>query len=126
MRFARKPVGILTRGGGESKVGAFYVIGEIMRHLWGMVALGGALVGCNGGESSVALAGPCGDMCKNLVQECGYAAFPTVESCFDGCLYAEEEGADVGAQSTCVETAMAGGTCDTFAIVECEHAHGIF
>lgn len=86
-----------------------------------------ALAGCNGGESSVLLDGPCGDMCRVLVQDCAYAAFPTVESCFEGCLYAEEEGAAVDAQSTCVQAAAPeAGTCDTFAIVECEHAHGIF
>lgn len=74
----------------------------------------------------MALEGPCGDMCRNLVQDCGYAAFPSVESCFDGCLYAEERGADVDAQATCIAGATSTDTCDTFAIVECEHAHGIF
>lgn len=85
-----------------------------------------ALVGCKDGESAVALEGPCGDMCRDLVQDCGYAAFPTIESCFEGCLYAEEEGADVDAQAACVDGATQTGSCDTFAIVECEHAHGIF
>lgn len=90
-----------------------------------LLPLLGLLAACNGGESAVALQGPCGDMCKNLVQDCQYAAFPTMESCFEGCLYAEEQGADVDSQSTCISSAVT-DTCDTFAIVECEHAHGIF
>ncbi|MCO4747278.1 MAG: hypothetical protein KC912_20940 [Proteobacteria bacterium] len=85
-----------------------------------------ALSACGGGESAVALSGPCGDLCRDLVQECAYAAFPTMQSCYEGCVFAEEEGGDVQAQATCVEGATSTGTCDTFAIVECEHAHGIF
>jgi hypothetical protein len=85
----------------------------------------GLLTACADSESPLALQGPCGDMCRDLVQDCQYAAFPTIESCFEGCLYAEDQGADVDAQATCISGAVT-DTCDTFAILECEHAHGIF
>ncbi|MEZ4323355.1 MAG: hypothetical protein R3F61_38175 [Myxococcota bacterium] len=66
-------------------------------------------------------AGPCEDLCRELVQTCGYAAFPDLGSCLDGCAYYEQQGADVNGQKQCVEEAA----CDTFLIVECEHAYGL-
>ena len=81
-----------------------------------------ALAGCSGGGSSAALDGPCGDMCRELVQDCSYAAFPTVESCYEGCLWADENGGQITEQQACVEQAE----CNTFAIVECEHAYGAY
>jgi hypothetical protein len=64
-------------------------------------------------------ASPCGRMCRELVQNCGYAAYPTFDSCLQGCGYNESEGADIDGQEACVAAAE----CDTFAIVECEHAY---
>jgi len=73
------------------------------------------LAACTAYES-----GPCDDLCTELYRECGYAAFPTFSSCYQGCTYAEvEEGADVAGEAACVEAAE----CDTFQILECEHAH---
>ena len=63
----------------------------------------------------------CEDLCFELVSHCQYAAFPDYESCMQGCAYDAEQGADVGAELLCVQEA----DCDTFAVVECEHAHGI-
>src|SRR5688500_8087711 len=64
--------------------------------------------------------GDCADLCDVLVDECGYAAYPSNESCEQGCAYSASEGADIAAQKSCVESAE----CNTFEIVECEHAHG--
>lgn len=64
----------------------------------------------------------CDDLCAELVGSCDYAAFPDLDSCLQGCLYnAEELGADVVGEFTCVQQA----SCDLFAIVECEHAYGV-
>ena len=76
------------------------------------------LVACSG--SGVA-SGPCDDMCRELVQSCDYAAFPDLNSCLDGCTYNEGLGADITGQTQCVLDAA----CDTFEIVECEHAYGL-
>lgn len=73
---------------------------------------------CN---AATAPQGPCDEMCRSLVQDCGYAAYPSLESCRQGCEYNATQGADASAQSACVTEAA----CDTFAILECEHAYGV-
>ncbi len=62
----------------------------------------------------------CDSLCTLLVQECGYGAFPSRDSCTQGCLFSQEQGADVAAQLECIEEADG---CDTFALAECEHAY---
>jgi hypothetical protein len=74
-----------------------------------------ALVGCNETEETV-----CDGLCRELVQSCSYAAYPSIESCRQGCEYASELGADITAEKECIIEAE----CDTFAIVECEHVYG--
>jgi hypothetical protein len=75
------------------------------------------LFGCgNAAEDST-----CRDLCIELVTNCEYAAFPSVESCQQGCEYNAVQGADIEGQSECVIAAE----CDTFAIVECEHVFGL-
>ena len=64
--------------------------------------------------------GICGDICQELYQQCEYAAFPSYESCLEGCAYNEEEGADLEEQLTCFQEAE----CDTFGIIECENQYG--
>ncbi len=59
----------------------------------------------------------CEDLCAILVNTCHYEAFPTIESCEQGCQYDAEQGEDIAAQKACIEAAG----CDTFAVVECEH-----
>lgn len=71
---------------------------------------------CGGSESSV-----CNDLCTELTGTCNYAAFPDMTSCLQGCEYNAEQGADVAGQTACVQAAA----CDTFAILECEHAYGL-
>jgi hypothetical protein len=71
---------------------------------------------CPGAPSQTA----CGRLCQELVVNCDYAAYPTTESCLQGCGYNESQGADVDGQEACVAEAA----CDTFAIVECEHTYG--
>ena len=63
----------------------------------------------------------CFDLCTNLYSTCGYEAFPTLESCQQGCEWNLDQGADIGGQLLCIEEA----NCDTFAILECEHAYGL-
>ncbi len=63
----------------------------------------------------------CDNLCGELVSTCGYAAFPDLNSCLNGCAFYDENGADVGGQLSCVEDAA----CDTFLIVECEHEYGL-
>lgn len=62
----------------------------------------------------------CEDLCRTLVQECGYEAYPSFQSCQEGCAYAIEQGADVEAEKACIEAA----SCDVFRVLECEHDHG--
>ena len=63
----------------------------------------------------------CTTLCKELTEECNFAAYPDLESCQEGCLYYEEEGVNVEDHLACVSEA----SCDTFRIVECEHSHGV-
>ena len=62
---------------------------------------------------------PCGEMCSELVSTCSYAAFPSLDSCLQGCEFDATNGRDVVGQQECVAEAE----CNTFAIVECEHAY---
>ena len=78
--------------------------------------MGAAGFGCNETEETV-----CDTLCRELVQSCGYAAYPDLESCRQGCEYASEQGADIVGQQQCIVDAA----CDTFAIVECEHVYGV-
>ena len=64
--------------------------------------------------------GICADVCEELYQRCAYSAYPSYESCIEGCAYNEEEGADMESQLSCFQEAE----CDTFAIIECENQHG--
>jgi hypothetical protein len=75
-----------------------------------------ALLGCGSPETSI-----CQDLCVELVSNCEYAAYPSLESCLQGCGYSASEGADVDAQAECILAAE----CDTFAIIECEHQYGV-
>ena len=63
----------------------------------------------------------CDEMCDILVLDCGYQAFPSLDSCVQGCTYNAEQGADIDGELVCMQAAE----CDTFAIVECEHEHGV-
>ena len=73
-------------------------------------------VGCNtAGTTST-----CYTLCQELFQTCDYAAFPTFQSCEEGCVYKQEEGADIEGQLTCIQEAE----CNEFAVIECEHTFG--
>ena len=75
-------------------------------------------LGCSSKSSS---SGPCYSLCQELVQTCGYAAYPTFSSCEEGCAYYQEEGADIEGQLTCVQEAE----CSEFTVIECEHQYGV-
>jgi hypothetical protein len=74
------------------------------------------LAGCTSAEESV-----CQELCIELVTNCEYAAYPSLESCQQGCAYSASEGVDVDAEAACILDAA----CDTFAIIECEHEYGL-
>lgn len=66
---------------------------------------------------------PCENLCDELYRQCAFTAFPSYESCLEGCVYNEEElGSDTKAFLECVE----GAECDEFTVMECEHQHGAF
>jgi hypothetical protein len=81
-----------------------------------LVALLAPAVGCKPDATSL-----CQDFCVELVSNCAYDAFPSIESCQQGCEYNASQGADVDAQYDCVVEAA----CDTFQIIECEHQYGL-
>ena len=64
--------------------------------------------------------GICSEVCQELYQQCDYAAYPSYDSCLEGCAYNEERGADMVEQFACVQNAE----CNTFEIIECEHQYG--
>ena len=74
------------------------------------------LAGCRPAEQSV-----CQDLCIELVTTCAYAAYPSLDSCMQGCGYAASEGVDVEGEAECIFASE----CDTFAIIECEHEYGL-
>ena len=64
---------------------------------------------------------PCENLCDELTRQCAFDAFPSYDSCLEGCLYNEEEkNADTKEYLTCAQEAA----CDEFKIMECEHQHG--
>ena len=63
----------------------------------------------------------CAAICDELVNNCNYEAYPTRDSCMQGCLYKTEQGAKMTRAESCVLAAE----CDTFEIIECEHAEGV-
>jgi hypothetical protein len=60
-------------------------------------------------------------LCEILVRDCEYDAYPSLQSCEQGCAYDEENGADSAKLLACVEDA----DCNTFAVVECQHRFGV-
>lgn len=76
-----------------------------------------ALVACQESEENET----CGTICDELVMACSYEAYPTRDSCMQGCLYKFEQGAKMERAETCILEAE----CDTFEIIECEHAQGV-
>lgn len=62
----------------------------------------------------------CEDLCFELVSSCQYEAYPSTESCMQGCLYDASIGGDPIGLLPCVQAAG----CDEFAVVECEHEYG--
>ena len=78
--------------------------------------LSALFLGCSSGGTP----STCYTLCQELVQTCDYDAFPTFQSCEEGCVYKQEEGADIESQLTCIQEAE----CNEFAVIECEHTYG--
>lgn len=62
----------------------------------------------------------CQAMCQELVQTCEYDAYPSYESCMQGCAYEREQGGKIEPLSDCIVKAA----CDEFAIVDCQNQFG--
>ena len=62
----------------------------------------------------------CQDICKEVYSTCQFEAYPSYDSCLEGCVYNDEEGGDLEGQYECFQEAE----CDTFAIIECENQYG--
>ena len=75
------------------------------------------MVACGDTQTAPEWPADCVSLCDALVTDCSYEAYPTMDSCLQGCSYDIELGKDIGGQRECVETA----NCDLFAIVECQH-----
>lgn len=75
------------------------------------------LLGCARSEVNAT----CEAICDELVYNCEYDAYPTRDSCVQGCLYKTEQGAKMSRAESCILNAE----CDTFEIIECEHAEGV-
>ena len=78
---------------------------------WFLLLIGG--LGC---APEVVWPPACESLCDELVNTCGYEAYPEHESCLEACVYDIEQEYDVEAQADCVELA----SCDLFAIVDCQ------
>lgn len=83
--------------------------GRVLRP-WGvaMAALV-ALSGCDTAQSE------CETLCRELVMTCDYAAYPTLDSCVQGCEYDQSRGADIQGETECIQDAA----CDPIQTVEC-------
>ena len=57
----------------------------------------------------------CEALCSELVYSCDYAAYPSVDSCLQGCEYDASKGADVEAELECIQDAK----CDPIETVSC-------
>lgn len=75
------------------------------------------LAGC----APAAVITSCDLVCDELVTACAYPAYPTRDTCLQGCGYWEEQGVNVDNYLACIEDAA----CNTFQAVECEHEFGI-
>lgn len=83
----------------------------------GILLLLTLLVGCESSQENQT----CASICDELVMACEYEAYPTRDSCMQGCLYKFELGAKMERAESCILAAE----CDTFEIIECEHAEGV-
>lgn len=83
---------------------------------WAVLVLG-LVCGCDTAAEEDAT---CAAMCQELVETCEFTAYPSYESCLQGCAYSRKEGGDMEQESACILKA----DCDEFAVIECEHAYG--
>lgn len=63
----------------------------------------------------------CDEMCKELVETCAFSAFPSYDSCMQGCAYQDDQGGNIDGEDKCVLHA----SCDEAAIIDCEHQFGV-
>lgn len=78
------------------------------------------LAGCDTAEAPD-VSETCDEMCEILVTDCAYGAYPSMDSCLQGCTWYESEGVAVDDELDCIRAAA----CDTFQILECEHTYGM-
>lgn len=73
------------------------------------------LLACKSPEDKV-----CTDLCDELVYTCRYDAFPSYDSCLQGCAYDGEQGANLEQEAEC----LAAAECDPFEVVNCQNRFG--
>ncbi len=93
------------------------------RRMLAIPAAIGLLVACAGSSGGDP---ECSPLCRLLVQDCGFQAYPEFDSCIQGCAYDREQGSDITLLTECIQGAVPvdDGECDTFTIVECSNAYG--
>ena len=64
---------------------------------------------------------PCYELCQELVQTCGFSAYPSFSSCEEGCLYYQEQNVDIEGQYSCIQEAE----CNEFDVIDCENLYGV-
>ena len=64
---------------------------------------------------------PCEELCLELVNQCGFSAYPDYTSCLEGCVYNETE---KDQQTSDMPECTLNAACDEFEIMECEHQYG--
>lgn len=79
------------------------------------------LAACEEDTAAAAASPVCRDLCDELVDVCSYEAYPSMDSCLQGCTWEESERADVRAELNCVR----GAACDTFLVLECARTYGV-
>ena len=75
------------------------------------------LTGC---QSEAEIDPECEKLCTALASDCSYRAYPSMDSCLQGCAWEKKQGADIASELSCIESAG----CDTFTVIECSHLYG--
>ena len=62
----------------------------------------------------------CEEVCNELVSICSYDAYPTEDSCVEGCTFEDDQGGEMDDLAECIGDA----NCDTFELLACQRAFG--
>lgn len=62
----------------------------------------------------------CETLCTELVTTCAFDAYPSFDSCLQGCAYDGTLGADLEQEASCIQASE----CDVFRVLGCQHRFG--